>query len=112
MNSTTNAVSKENKMIKAKSKASPKNKSEKQAKAIEVSCSKPNDSLEGGWPDGWQKKTMKRMSGRTAGTFDSYWISPQKNYRLRSMKEVRSFLAALKTYDGDEQLAKKNYKNF
>jgi len=114
-NPTTKVVSMENKTT-AKSKACPKNKdfakSEKPLKAIEISSGKPNDSIEGGWPDGWVKKTMKRMGGKSAGTFDSYWISPQKKYRLRSMKEVRSFLAALKTYDGDEQLAKKNYKNF
>jgi len=101
---------------KAKCKSSPKIKlttgSEKTPRAVEVFSGKPNEALEGGWPDGWKKKTMKRMGGKTAGSFDSYWISPKMNYRLRSMKEVTSFLAALKAYDGNEQEAKKNRKNF
>jgi len=86
--------------------------SEIPAKAVEVFSGKPSETLEGGWPDGWGKKTMKRMSGKTAGKFDCYWISPQMKYRLRSMNEVTSFLAALKAYDGNEQEAKKHRKNF
>mgnify|MGYP006141680291 CR=1 FL=1 len=39
-------------------------------------------------------------------------ISPIQKYRFRSMKEVHSFLIALTVYDGNEQDAKTNMKNF
>jgi hypothetical protein len=51
---------------KAKSKSSPK------IKNPEIFSGEPVDALEGGWPHGWIKKTVKRMGGQSAGTCDSY----------------------------------------
>ena len=51
---------------KAKSKTSPK------IKNPEIFCGEPDEALEGGWPHGWIKKTVKRMGGQSAGSCDSY----------------------------------------
>merc|ERR1712176_172433 len=68
------------------------------------------------------KIKMKRMSGKTAGSYDCYWLSPKKRYRLRSMVEVKQFIVALQYYDvykqhnynGDdnETIAKHNMRMF
>lgn len=70
----------------------------------------PPEEIEGGWPEGWLKKTFRRMGGSSAGTQDSYWVSPIKNYNLRSMREVKDFIAALEENGGDEMAAKKASK--
>lgn len=77
------------------------------AKAKEVWSGLPDDALEGGWPDGWVKKTFQRQSGKTAGTKDSYWYSPVHRVKLRSITDVKKFLAALVQCNGDELLARK-----
>jgi hypothetical protein len=67
---------------------------------------RPTEELEGGWPEGWMKRTYVRQVGNSAGTKDSYWFTPAKNYRLRSIIEVKAFLWALEKNNGDEVLAR------
>lgn len=82
----------------------------KRLPAEEVWSGEPDDDLDGGWPEGWTKKTFQRASGRSKGDFDSYWYSPIENKKFRSMNEVRRFLAALQTTNGDEAKAWKMFK--
>jgi hypothetical protein len=65
----------------------------------------PDDPIEGGWPAGWKKSVVQRQSGATAGTQDRYWYTPNLEYKLRSMKEVKRFMAALAAAKGDEKEA-------
>ena len=80
--------------------------------SVEVSSGIPNDSLGDGlaWPEGWTKTTRKRLGGKSAGTYDSYWISPRSKFKLRSIPEVKRFLAALQMHGGDEQLARREFR--
>jgi hypothetical protein len=80
--------------------------------SVEVSSGVPTESLGEGlaWPEGWTKTTRKRMGGKSAGTYDSYWISPRSKFKLRSIPEVKRFLAALQMDGGDEQLAKREFR--
>lgn len=61
----------------------------------------PDDNLKGDWPDGWTMEKWKRLDGKV----DSYWYSPIENKKLRSMKEVERFMAALEEKGGDEDKA-------
>ncbi|KAL3815425.1 hypothetical protein ACHAXA_009170 [Cyclostephanos tholiformis] len=59
-----------------------------------------------GFPAGWvvrQKPREKTVEG--GPRVDTFWYSPEKNFRFRSKPEVRRFLEALKTSDGDETVA-------
>ena len=57
------------------------------------------------WPHGWRKETYGRPSTNSK-TSDSYWFSPHKNYKLRSLPDVQRFLEALvQTCNGDESKA-------
>ena len=67
----------------------------------------PDEPLEGGWPMGWMKKIFVRKSGASAGHTDRYWYTPECQYKLRSMVEVRKFLENLRTCKGDEVAAKR-----
>jgi len=59
------------------------------------------------WPEGWKKITKKRPpGGKYPGSLDSYWITPKKKYRFRSMVEVREFVAAMESHGGDEEKAR------
>jgi hypothetical protein len=78
--------------------------------AKEVWSGLPEENLEGGWPEGWIKKTFERLTGKTAGTKDSYWYSPITKFRLRSMAEVKKFLNLLAQCHGDESLARQQFK--
>jgi hypothetical protein len=78
-------------------------------KPQEVWSGPPDEFLEGGWPPGWFKRTFSRMSSAKAHT-DSYWYSPKEKYKLRSMKEVRRFMDALRVENGDEKEAWKRFK--
>jgi hypothetical protein len=94
----------------SKSSAKPKgpattSKSKKHANPHETYSGPPDEPIEGGWPAGWTKSVVKRQSGATAGTQDSYWYTPTLEYKLRSMKEVKRFMAALATAKGDEKEA-------
>lgn len=80
------------------------------ASAIEVWSGKPDEPLAGGWPDGWTKKVFERPSGKTKGTKDGYWYTPVTKRKLRSMTEVKNFMAALLTSKGDEEAAWKIFK--
>lgn len=61
---------------------------------------RPDESLEGGWPDGWIKRLYSRMSGETTGRKDRYWFPPEStgpaNLKLRSMLEVKRYLKAFR----------------
>jgi hypothetical protein len=60
----------------------------------------PDEPIEGGWPAGWTKIIVPRKSG--AKTPDKYWYSPIKQLKFRSLVEVKRFMAALATCNGDE----------
>ena len=42
-------------------------------------------------PDGWTRTEEERMQGKSKGTFDTYYFSPD-NQRFRSIREVERFL--------------------
>jgi hypothetical protein len=66
--------------------------------AKEVWSGPPDEILHfgnGSWPVGWTKKKFERASGKYAGQTDRYWFTPQRKYKLRSMKEVYRFFEAL-----------------
>mmetsp|Transcript_20402 Transcript_20402/g.57666 ORF Transcript_20402/g.57666 Transcript_20402/m.57666 type:complete len:85 (+) Transcript_20402:1-255(+) len=72
----------------------------------------PYPGNEGGdWPKGWVKRMFERTGGATKGQQDRYWYSPNIGFRLRSMVEVKRFVTALDRVDGDEEKAKKIFKN-
>ena len=52
------------------------------------------------WPSGWYSQSFVRQSGNSAGTTDKYFFSPKKNYKFRSLKEVRLFLLGVQQYGG------------
>jgi len=52
------------------------------------------------------KKVFERKSGATKGSRDRYWYSPKEKFKLRSLVEVKRFLKALATSEGDEKKAK------
>jgi hypothetical protein len=62
----------------------------------------PDEKLAGGWPKGWIKKVYNRSRGPR---IDRYWYSPKQQLKLRSMVEVKKFIAALVEVSGDEQAA-------
>jgi len=68
---------------------------------------RPEEHLEGGWPEGWMKRLYQRSSGNSAGHTDRYWYTP-KGRKFRSMVQVRNFLEHMKQFDNDEDLAWKN----
>jgi hypothetical protein len=65
-----------------------------------------------GLPTGWKMKTFRRMAGKTAGTTDSYWFSPQLMHRFRSMKGCNLFIGILNEpgIDGNESVAINEFK--
>jgi hypothetical protein len=89
----------------AASKGPVTSKSKKRAHPHETFSGPPDEAMEGGWPAGWKKSVVQRQSGATAGTQDRYWYTPTLEYKLRSMKEVKRFMAALATAKGDEKEA-------
>lgn len=74
----------------------------------------PDEPLPTGssWPTGWIKRVFERRNGATKGQSDRYWYTPIQHYKLRSMVEVKRFLAALKASKGDEPKAKQTMKNY
>eukprot|EP00977_Amphora_coffeiformis_P016667 scaffold5215_cov181-Amphora_coffeaeformis.AAC.21 len=51
--------------------------------------------VSGGWPPGWIERRYKRIAGDTKDREDSYFYPPtEKEYKLRSIKEVQRFLCA------------------
>ena len=66
----------------------------------------PTEVVDFSW-DGWEKKTFQRQFGKTKGSYDSYWYTPQRHFKLRSMAEVRRFREALQQTMGDEVQAHK-----
>ncbi|KAL3922241.1 MAG: hypothetical protein SGILL_002313 [Bacillariaceae sp.] len=93
----------------AASKPTPSQPRDSRKKPQEIWSGTPNEPIEGGWPAGWVKRTFKRMNISKKHT-DSYWYSPQEQYKLRSMKEVERFFDALKQEHGDEKEAWKVFK--
>ncbi|KAL3943305.1 MAG: hypothetical protein SGBAC_002633 [Bacillariaceae sp.] len=89
---------------------SPARGSPSASKAKLLSEGPPTENLEGGWPEGWVKRVYERASGVTKGSTDKYWYTPINGLKLRSIVEVRRFLKALKTTNGNENEAKKIMK--
>lgn len=58
---------------------------------------------------GWTKKTFERQSGKSKGTRDSYWYSPEHQYKFRSLNEITRFKACLEQM-GNEADAWKRFK--
>jgi Methyl-CpG binding domain len=64
-------------------------------------------NVPGGWPKGWTEQTYVRMSGESVGNTDSYWFTPEKQFRIRSITNVMRFLENLDRCHGDEVKAYK-----
>ena len=73
----------------------------------------PDDvvSFDVDWSKGWTKRTFVRRSGASKGALDNYWYTPQKQYKLRSMKEVERFVRFCAENNNDEVVALKKLKN-
>lgn len=65
----------------------------------------PRRELSRPWPRGWLEVALKRQSGASKGHVDCYWYSPLQRHRLRSLKHVEEYLAALDKTNGDEIIA-------
>jgi hypothetical protein len=68
----------------------------------------PTRALQGGWPPGWIERTYERQVGASAGGKDSYWYPPSTQnhqHKLRSIAEVKRYIAALAETEGDEAQA-------
>ena len=50
-------------------------------------------------------KKYSRTGGATKERVDSYWFTPDKKYKLRSMVQVKKFIDAVKKSKGDEEKA-------
>lgn len=61
----------------------------------------PGELMEHGWPQGWRKDVYERQSGGTKGDRDRYWFTPS-NRKLRSLAEVKRYMAALEFYNDEE----------
>ena len=62
------------------------------------------------WSKGWAKRTFRRKSGLSKGSTDSYWYTPQKQYKLRSLKEVERFVRFCAESSNDEVVAYQKFK--
>ena len=93
-----------------KSKKSVGQTKETSVPAIEISCGEPDEPLEGGWPPGWKKRVFERQGGASQGRRDRYWYTPKHEYKLRSMTDVKKFLACLRTVGNNEELAWKFFR--
>jgi hypothetical protein len=70
----------------------------------QVYYGRPEEDIPGGWPDGWMKRTFQRPGGQKQ-RFDRYWYTPQMQYKLRSIVEIKKFMQYLKDSNGDEETA-------
>jgi hypothetical protein len=95
-------------LICAKRKVTPKKKASAPSKSIYISEGPPDEPLENDdeWPAGWIKQVYARRNGATKNKKDHYWYTPVMKFQLRSMVQVKLFLAALKDVNGDETKAK------
>jgi hypothetical protein len=78
-----------------------------------VSEGRPDDAYpgDGDWPSGWKKRVYERQTGASKGQLDSYWYTPKLQVKLRSMAEIRRWLAAMEKTKGDEEAARQIYKS-
>ena len=62
--------------------------------------------------EGWMIKTFQRTGGKSCGSTDKYFYSPQKEIKFRSMKGCKQFIEILgePEVDGNETIALKLYK--
>jgi hypothetical protein len=72
----------------------------------------PNDvvSFDIDWSTGWMKRSFARRSGASKGSIDRYWYTPQKHFKLRSLKEVERFVRFCAENNNNEDLAFKSLK--
>lgn len=66
--------------------------------------------LPGRSSEGWTQKIYQRASGASVGHCDSYWYTPQEQYKLRSYAEISRFFTALESCNNDEVMAWKARK--
>lgn len=78
--------------------------------AIAIWEGEPDEPLPGGWPVGWKKRVFERQSGASKGHRDRYWHSPEKDYKFRSMTEVKRFMGCLAATGGNEEQAWQLFK--
>ena len=72
-----------------------------------VSEGPPDEEIPGGWPKGWIRRIYARPKGTKS--VDKYWFPPGEDHRkLRSMKEVERYFAALEKSKGDREFAWNN----
>ena len=70
-------------------------------------CGPPTETIDGGWPEGWVKKTFERRGTvNTDGRKDNYWYTPKEQLKLRSILEVKRFMSSLEEAGGDEKKAR------
>ena len=66
----------------------------------------PTEPIPGGWPEGWIRRDFQRRGGATVGRVDKYWYPPgHERHKLRSIKEVERYMAALKDSPGNYAFA-------
>lgn len=78
-----------------------------------VSEGKPDEPFPGvgDWPAGWIKRVYQRQAGASKGHCDRYWYTPVLQVRLRSMLEVKRWLAAMKQTGDDEEESQKIFRS-
>jgi hypothetical protein len=107
---STRTTTKASKAIKAKPTQTKKSPKAGGTEERMISEGVPTKPLEGGWPPGWIERTYSRIS---VGGKDSYFFPPtaqnmndkaSRQYKLRSIVEVKRYMAALQE-TGDEAQA-------
>ncbi|KAL7484221.1 hypothetical protein ACHAW6_009871 [Cyclotella cf. meneghiniana] len=61
--------------------------------------------------EGWTTRTLMRPSPQGSKTSDTYYYSPQIQFKFRSKIQVQKFLECVQKVGGDERLAIREYKN-
>jgi hypothetical protein len=100
----------------AKTAPKPKVKSSRNAETDEDLRRKRNPQVWEGVPDdpvafdidwstGWVKRGFERTSGARKSFIDYYWYTPERKYKLRSLKEVERFVNFYHANDQDEEVA-------
>ena len=100
--------------VKGTTKATKSEKEKNAAEKVGKSVSADEEVKGMGGGDGWTKMTVERNTGKTKGTYDTYFYSPAKEYKFRSKSEVQKFLDCLKKAEGgnDEEKEDSAYKAF
>jgi hypothetical protein len=65
----------------------------------------------GDWPEKWTKQVFQRAKGETKGRLDSYWYSPMKKYKFRSLAEIEAYMKIATKNKNKEEEAWKIFKH-